>query len=212
MTRVVSAAIATWCSTACGHHEAPVSCDADGSDQAALYQHAVQLIDAHMILADRAATARNDRDVRSGVACFDQLLALAPTNWQAWWLRGKGLQALGDHSRAVASFREAYRIQPASVDVGRELEAELLEVRGFAEAATVARAMSTMVPANAGLQANLAVALALNGQLSEARQTVAAALRLDPNDEITKALARRLDEIANGTRQMPSSLDELQRR
>jgi tetratricopeptide (TPR) repeat protein len=208
MLRVVAVVIAL---CACDHDEARVSCDADGSDQAALYQRGGALIGPHMILADRAAAARNDRDVRVGVACFDQVLVLAPRYWQALWLRGKGLQALGDHSRAVASFRDAYRIQPADIDVGRELEAELLEVRGFAEAVTVARAMSAIVPANAGLEANLAVALALNGQLAEARQAVARALQLDSNDQITKALAHRLDEIATGARKLPSTLDELQR-
>lgn len=187
-------------------------CDVSGSDHDTLYRRGVDLIQPHMLLVDRKAAPRNDAEVRVGIACMDRVLDIDPSNWSALWIRGKAFQSLGQHEKAVESFRSAYRINAGQPDVAREFEEELLETEHFREAADIARAASDRSPRNAGLKANLALALLLSGDASSAQQAITEALRLDPTDPISKALARRIFEVASGARPQPKSLGELQRR
>ena len=187
-------------------------CDVSGSDHDALFRRGAGLINRHMLLADRKPAPRKDAEVRVGIACLDRVLEINPSNWSALWIRGKAFQSLGEHAKGVESFRSAYRLNPNHPDVAREFAEGLLETQRFREAASVAREISDRSPQDAGLKANLALALLMNGELPSARQAIAEALRLDPNDAISKALAKRIDDVASGSRPPPKSLDELQRR
>ena len=140
------------------------------------------------------------------------MLAIDPANWSALWIRGKAFQSLGEHAKAVESFRSAYRINADQPDVSRELAEGLLQTGRFGEAENIAREVSDRSPQDAGLKANLALALLLDGHVSAAQQAIAEALRLDPTDAISKALARRIDDVASGARPQPKSLAELQGR
>ena len=188
-----------------------VACDATGSDHDTLFRRGADLIGPHMLLVDRKPAPHNDHEVRVGIACLDRVLAIDPANWSASWIRGKGLQSLGDHGAAVESFRSAYRMNPAHQDVAREFAEELLETRQFDDAVRVAREVSNRHPDDGGLKANLALALLMDGQVGAAQSSVAEALESDPNDEITKALAKRIVDVGNGSRAQPKSLEELQR-
>jgi cytochrome c-type biogenesis protein CcmH/NrfG len=191
--------------------KAPAVCDVATTDRDALFRRGVALIRPHMQVVDEKATAPNDDEVRVGIACLDRVLETNPSSWPALWIRGKAFQSLGDHDAAVVSFRSAYRLNPDHEDVARETAQELLQTRQFAEAVMVGRDICTRHPNDAGLQANLALDLLMNGEVAEAQKAVATAQKLDPNDAITKALAKRIDEIANGKRPQPKSFEELQR-
>jgi Flp pilus assembly protein TadD len=199
----------------CGKTSEPANassvCDVKSTDHDTLFRRGADLVGPHMLLVDRKPPPRNDDEVRVGIACLDRVLEMDPMNWSALWIRGKGFQSLGDHGSAVASFRSAYRLKPDHQDVARELAEELIETQQFGEAVTVAREVSTRHPDDAGLAANLALALVMNGDVAGARQAIGDALRLDPNDAITKLLAKRIAEIADGSRPQPKSLGELQR-
>lgn len=197
--------------TACGKpSQGSVVCDVSGSDHDALFKRGADLIGPHMILTDRRAAPRNDGEVRVGVACLDRVLEIDPSNWSALWIRGKAFQSLGEHTKAVDSFRSAYRVSSGQSDVAREFAEELLETQRFREAADVAREVSERSPQDAGLKANLALALLLSGDLPAAKQVIVDALKLDPNDSISKMLAKRIDDIASGARPQPKTLDELE--
>lgn len=146
-----------------------------------------------------------------GIACLDRVLVIAPANWSALWIRGKGFQALGEHGPAAESFRSAYHLNPEHQDVAREFAEELLETRQFGEAVTVAREVSNRRPQDGGLKANFALALLMDGQVGAAQSTIADAGKLDPNDEITKGLAKLIGDVASGSRPQPKTLDDLQR-
>jgi Flp pilus assembly protein TadD len=187
-------------------------CEAIGADRDALYQRGVGLIDPYMKLTDRSAARGEGRErhLRAGIACLDRLLVLAPGNWAALWIRGKAFQSLGEHGSAADSFAQAYRIQDGNPDVGRELVVELLETRGFAQAVDISQQLARRHPQNAGLWANLALALLLAHDLPAARKAIDEALRLDSSDAITLALKQRIDEIAAGRRPQPMTLQDLE--
>jgi tetratricopeptide (TPR) repeat protein len=128
----------------------PAMCDVTGADHDALFRRGADLISPHMLLTDHEPAARNDAEVRIGIACLDRVLQIDPSNWSALWIRGKAFQSLTEHGKAVESFRAAYRLQPEHEDVARELAAELLETQGFVEAVTIAREISTRHPQDAG--------------------------------------------------------------
>ncbi|MFT3838435.1 MAG: tetratricopeptide repeat protein [Myxococcaceae bacterium] len=180
-------------------------------DHDQLFRRGANLIEPHMLLDDQKPASPNEHEVRVGIACLDRVVTINPSNWSALWIRGKAFQSLGDHSSALGSFRSAYRVKPGQEDVAREMTRELLELRQFAEAVTIGRDICKRNPDDAGLRANLALALLLNGELADAQQVIGSAQKLDPNDAVTNALAKRIDEVANGKRPQPSTLDELQR-
>jgi Flp pilus assembly protein TadD len=165
-----------------------------------------------MKLTDRGPAKSEGRDLhlRAGIACLDRVLGLSPTNWAALWVRGKALQALGEHAGAKSSFASAYKIQPSNPDVGREYVLELLETRAFPEAVNISEKISRDHPKEAGLLANLALAQLLNREVTRATKTIADALALDPEDQVTKVLKTRIEEVASGRRKQPQSLEELQ--
>ena len=185
-------------------------CDTMATDHDAVYKRGVSLINPYIIVQDRAPAQRDHRtkDLLVGIACLDRALELAPTNWAAFWLRGKAYQALGDHARSAESFRSAYRIRPANPDVGRELALEQMELGEFQDAVSIGEKLVLAFPNDAGLKANLALFLLLAGRVQRARDTIDDAIRLDPNDAVSRELKRRIDEVANGSRRQPQSFKE----
>jgi tetratricopeptide (TPR) repeat protein len=178
------------------------------------YKRAVELIEPHMRLAGRKASAGGprDADLGEGIGYLDAALRLVPNNWTAWWLRGKAQQALGDHEGAYESLRRAHGINSGHVDVAREFVAECLETGRAAEGAEIAEALSRREPKNAGLLANLAVAYLIDGRLDDASRAADAALQLDGTDAITVSVRRRIEDVRAGRWPQPTRLAELSKR
>jgi tetratricopeptide (TPR) repeat protein len=182
-----------------------------GEDHDHLYKRGVELIRPHIILNDLPVKvdAVSEKELREGIGYLDRALKLYPENWAALWLRGKALQAVGAHTSAHESFQAAYGLQAANPDVGRELVLECMEIGKFDEAVRVANIISRDNPTNAGLRANLALALVLAGRVAEAQKAVGEALELDPGDEVTQALQHRIDDVARGKRAKPKQMKDL---
>ncbi len=191
----------------------PSGCAAMAPDHDALFARGTALIEPYMTLTDRSATqsSHRDADLYAGIACLTRVVRLNPANWRALWIRGKAQQALGNHSKARDSFRAAYAINHLNLNVGRELELELLELGEFDQAVSVATEVATRQPRDGGLQANLALALVLNGDISGAQEAINQSLALEPDDPISSSLKERIDEVAAGTRPAPKSIRELER-
>lgn len=126
------------------------------------------------------------------------------------WVLGKVEQRMGNRAEAVAAFREAHAKEPDQPDGCRELVHALLEEGRAADAVPVARHSVAVSPSDPGLRSNLALVLLLAGDLASARVEIEAAEKMDPADEITRALAGRIAEIASGRRPHPRSLAELE--
>lgn len=95
--------------------------------------------------------------------------------------------------------------------MAREYGLELMELREFGKAAHIAEKIAKRHRNNPGLLANLALAQLLNREVARAQKSVYASLVLDPTDAITRKLKRRIDQVANGERRHPTSLQALQK-
>ncbi len=155
--------------------------------------------------------ARTRRQLELGVEDLLKHQQANPSSWQALWLAGKGLQALGDTPRAAEVFGRAFALQPGQPDVAREYGLQLLHLQRFAEAEDVVRAATEAAPSDAGLVANLALVLLLRGRTEEAEATASRALGMDSKDPVTQALLGRIREVRSGRRPAPRSLEELER-
>jgi tetratricopeptide (TPR) repeat protein len=190
------------------------TCDAAGTGHEAAFARGAELIEPYLVLADRPPAQRPSKedDLRRGVACFELVLQLVPGNWSAMWLKGKAHQALHELDLALQAFRAAYQLEQNNPDVGRELVQALLDTGANREAAEIANEVAERHPENAGLVANLALALLLDAQIERARQVVERAHQLDPANPITRALRQIIDDVASGRRPQPTSLRELEGR
>lgn len=186
------------------------SCDAEPGSE---FQRGAELVNPYLVITDRAASKspRRADDLRAGIACLDRDITAYPSHWQAFWVRGKAYQALRDHTLARESLAAAYKLETSNSNVGRELMFELLALGLFADGAKVAVEVAQRAPQDAGLRANLALALVLAGDLPGAQEAITTALRLDPDDTISQALERRIGEIARGERPRPRSFQDLER-
>jgi tetratricopeptide (TPR) repeat protein len=190
-----------------------LGCERLPEDHNALYKRGIGLIDPYLKVIGRAAAADPERGTRlsAGISCLDRVLSLNPSNWAALWFRGKAYQANGDHTQAARSFESAYAIESKNPDVGRELVVEYLHVGRFSDAVRIADAVSSMHPEDAGLRANLALALLMDRQAVRAREVIAEARRQDPGDPISQALEGRIVQVVDGSRPQPRTIDELER-
>jgi Flp pilus assembly protein TadD len=166
-----------------------------------------------MLLSEHTQSSAQQHagEVFGGIACLDKAIELRPDYWQALWVRGKAYQALGEKRAARDSFRAAYILNPDHPDVGRELVLAYIEQSEYSEALPIAKSLANNHPQDAGLRANYALVLVLDGQIGAAQTTIADALRLDPSDSVTQVLKTRIDEIASGKRPRPKSVQDLQR-
>jgi len=177
----------------------------------ALLKRGIDLIDPHIIIQDRKSGPGGsaETDLKEGIRYIDRAIEVFSKNWAAHWYRGKAYQALGDHRRAYESFHAAYQLNWTQVDVVRELGLECLDVGMFREAVAVAKANVQLAPKDAGVRANLALALLLDGQLDAAKAAVNEALRLDPEDRITQSLRDRIEDVRRGIRPPPKRISDL---
>jgi tetratricopeptide (TPR) repeat protein len=186
-------------------------CDGMPDDEAALYKKASDLVEPYMTLQNRPRNDANDREksLRGGIACVDRVITINPKNWQAFWVRGKAWQGLGDHAKAQGDFQAAYTIRPDELDVGRELGLELLDLEKFDDSKNIWQELIKKWPDNAGLHANLAIALVILGDTPGAQREIATARTLDPSDPVTKQLDLRIKDVASGQRRKPENLKDL---
>jgi Tfp pilus assembly protein PilF len=175
---------------------AVLPCGADEGTNA-LYRKGVQLIQPYLVLTDAPAadpsTPKGRTDLLEGIDLLNKVITEEPENWAAQWIVGKAHQALRNHRAAYESFRRAYATKSDNPDVGRELVIEAICVGSTKEAVATAQQLSIAHPENAGLAANTGLALLANGNLKEARESTELAIKLAPDDAITKNL---LAEIA----------------
>lgn len=178
-----------------------------------LYQQACKLTEGLLILGNDPPGRLRRRDkkrLENAVALLVEVVELNPENWPAMWLLGKIYQRLGDYAAGLAWFSRAHRVNPDQPDVAREAAIAAMDLGrpdtavGFCE-----RAIETN-PDDAGLHANLALALLFSQRPVEAQVVVHDALARDPADEITRNIAAIIQEVICGKRRCPRRVRELQ--
>jgi Flp pilus assembly protein TadD len=149
------------------------------------------------------------REVLGGIRDLDAVTTYNPANWAAFWIKGKGYQLLGDHESANREFKASFEIQKENPDVAREYAVSCLELGRGSEAIRATEHAIQLTPADAGLRANLALALLIDGRNEEARTAIDQALKMDPSDKISHALRKVVEEVAAGKRKQPRTMSDL---
>lgn len=179
----------------------------------ALYERGAGAISPHMQLLDSTPkiTPAVRAQISQGIRDLDAVTKFNPQNWAAFWIKGKGYQVLGDQKAANTEFKLAFALQTQNPDVAREYAMSCLDLGFGAEAIRATQHAIKISPADAGLQANLALALLIEGKNIEAKQTITKALKMAPDDKISQALQKVIDEVIAGTRPQPKSVAELEK-
>jgi Flp pilus assembly protein TadD len=185
---------------------------AEEAEYTEVYQKGCGLVKKHMNLHDRepAPSPATESEVREGIRLLQRAVTIEPSSWPAWWMIGKGHQALDDHPSAYNAFRQATRLCKQNADVPRELCLECLRLGKFAEAVEVARLAVRIKRPDPGLQANLALALLLAGDVDEALDQAEQAVARSPKDEINRCLLAVIQEVKDGRRRQPKTLAEVE--
>lgn len=119
---------------------------------------------------------------------------------RVWWFLGMARRAAADPTGAFEAFEHAYRLHPEHPDVSREFGAQCLALGRGDRAVVVSERNCTLHPRDAGLRANLALACVVAGDMTRAKVEAARAREMDPDDEISRALAKMIDEVIAGKR------------
>jgi tetratricopeptide (TPR) repeat protein len=151
-----------------------------------------------------------EAELREGIRLLQRAVEIQPRSWPAYWIMGKGYQALGDHRRGYEAFRQATRLCRDNADVPRELCLECLHLGKFTEAVEAARRAVRVERSELGLQANLALALLLAWDVDEALDQAEQAVARSPKDEINRNLLAVVREVRDGRRPQPRTLAELE--
>ncbi|PAW72137.1 MAG: hypothetical protein B9S38_05605 [Verrucomicrobiia bacterium Tous-C4TDCM] len=174
-------------------------------------QRGGNLISPHMQLLGRnpKLSAKAKTELSRGIADLDAVTAYNPKNWASFWMKGKGYQALGDQKAANAEFKVSFAIQKENPDVAREYAASCLQLGDGEEAISATQHAITLTPRDAGLHANLALALLISGKHEEARTAIVESLNMAPADRISLAVKKVIDEAASGKRRQPKTMADL---
>lgn len=181
-----------------------------------LYEEGTDLISPYMLLANQASPSADSPGAREqlerGIDLLKQAIAINPANWAAYWMIGKAYQVLGDSPNACDAFAKSHGLQNGNPDVAREYMLECLKLGDGAKAIAAARHAVRLQPDNAGLIANLALALLIGGNLDEAADRVTQALEMAPEDAISRNLQAMIADVQSGRRPQPSKLADLNAR
>lgn len=130
--------------------------------------------------------------IKQAADILDRARSIYPNNWATWWSLGAAWRSVGIWADAYSCFAEAYKINPANVDVARELSIACLQTGRLEEGKELARHAMDIRPNDAGLKANYALALYANGEIELAKGEVEKCLLMDPADRTTKMVAEKI--------------------
>jgi TolB-like protein/tetratricopeptide (TPR) repeat protein len=158
--------------------------------------------EALAVLARRTPSIK--RDTEETIALAERAVAINPNSAFAWRCTGYGLMFVGEAERAVEHFDRTLRLSPRdprAYDAMSGLACALVQLGRYDEAITLFRKAiqqnSDFAPAWRGLTS----ALAMAGQLDEARRALKRTMELDPAfslDSITVRLGFS-DKVRNGS-------------
>jgi tetratricopeptide (TPR) repeat protein len=150
------------------------------------------------------ATSAAERDqMREAIRCFEQALAMVPTNWQALLLTGKAHQSLGEHEQALAVFLRAHECAPTQLMVIVEAGAAAGRLGQHELAVRLMEGAVQQHPEDPRLPFNLGLSYLFLKNLKGARAAFERALELEPGREANQRLLDLLDAVESGKRPCP---------
>lgn len=177
------------------------------------FNRGVELIKPYIFLVDVPSenpnTEQGQKNISQGIEYLQVVTKLQSNHWPAYWQTGKAFQAICNNEQAYENFKKAYEIKPDEVDICRELMMACLEMGRTDEGVSVAWAAVQLEPNNAGLWANMSLALLLNAQLTKAKQAAEKALEIDPSDQITQNLLMAISQVQSGKWPQPRKMSDL---
>jgi len=173
------------------------------------YEIGTELISPFMYIHNQKAKAAQQSDILKGIAYLDAVTKINPNNWAAFWIKGKGYQALNESVYAYKEFKNSYSIQKSNPDVARELMVECLNIGKREEGIEVAIQALSLDSNNSGLNANLGLAYLIGGDISQAIKYVEKAIELAPDDQINRNLLNIIEQVNTGKLKQPKKYSDL---
>jgi tetratricopeptide (TPR) repeat protein len=139
------------------------------------------------------------RDLPAALAEANDIIAKAPTRSAAYLIRGRAQAEAGQAQAAQASLQQAASQQTAA-DFSWQKSGALVAVGNLQRKSDPPAAVKSYErasrenPQSVEAWSNLAVALSESGQSARAQQVIEKAKALDPNDAMTLALARQIQD------------------
>ncbi len=178
-----------------------------------LYREASSLIKGLIMVQDKACRpldSSSRQDLTRAVALFEEVIRINPGNWSAMWLLGKIYQRIADPQHSLDWFSRAHRVNADHPDVAREATIAAMEAGRPVDAVAFGERAVAINPGDAGLRANLALALLFSEKPANAQKVANEALAADPKDQITAHIVAVIDEVLSGVRPCPHHVRELQ--
>jgi tetratricopeptide (TPR) repeat protein len=173
----------------------------------ALYEAGTALVMPYLPVAEGATASASSwwgrRQVKKGIAKLQAVVKESPL-WNAHWIIGMGYRALNEPETSLAHIRTSYELNPSHADVAREYVSACLALGKGTEAVRAASYNCKLHPEDAGLKANLGLALLVADRVDDAIATASAALTMKPDDRITQALLDYVNEVKAGRRPRPT--------
>jgi len=167
-----------------------------------LFEMGSSLVEPYLKYSDNVPADPGSEEGRAavteGIAALEEVIKLNPRNGAAYYFIGMARRALGEYRDAVEAFGHAYEIDPDQPEFAREFAYSTMCAGDTAEAVAISRNNSQNRPEDAGLLANLGLALLADGQFAEARRATQRSLELAPADDVTKRLLREIESVENG--------------
>jgi tetratricopeptide (TPR) repeat protein len=178
-----------------------------------VYREGAELITPYMQLQGRAprpVSADARKEILRGIRLLERVTEYNPNNWSAYWVMGKGYQAVADPNSACNAFRKSFGIQRQNPDVAREYMFECLKLGRATDGVNAAEHAVSLRPNDAGLLANQALAYLIGGRVDDALRSVDKSLGVAADDQITKDLKRVILEVKSGARPQPRKMSDLE--
>ena len=174
------------------------------------------------VYVDRASAAEGELSLACARKAESLLRAAlecpSPAPLVARFMLGRVLLGLGRAEEARAELqrflesgdgadpfrREAEKLLRGNPDVAREYACECLALGRGEEAVAIASKAMELDPRDAGLQANLGLALLVAGNVAGAERAARAALERAPEDEITRGLLSLIGDVQARRRARPT--------
>jgi tetratricopeptide (TPR) repeat protein len=138
------------------------------------------------------------------------VLADIPGSWHSLWIAGKIHERLGEDAVALECFKRGLEINHSQPDLAIEAALSAVRVGKGSEAEVYARIAVAARPNDAGHKADLALALLISGKPQDAQLALAEALKLLPDDNVTKTLNRLVAIIIDNDLDCPKDMAGLQ--
>ncbi len=175
------------------------------------YKIGTELIDPYVILSDNSSILdkKAKDNIREGIRYLEAVTEINKNNFAAFWIKGKGYQALREHASAYNEFKKSFHLNQNNPDVARELSLECLDLGKTKEAVEISLHALKLDSTSSGLIANLALSYLFNSDLDLSSKTISKAISVDPADKINYDIKKIIDDVISGKRIQPKKYDDL---